>query len=1141
MDCSPTPVQPRRPWAGIISGTGSLYVNNAAAILQLTGGSTYTGGTYIQSGVLQFNHAGGPLPASSVITFGGPGTVGMLDLDGRNQTVAGLVVAAGATASSQVISNSAAGTPTVTFNNASTPSTFNGRIIQGSGVGAINLVVSAGSLTLGGADTYAGGTTIGSGATLTIGGAGTLGSGATYAGAITDSGTFVYNSTSAQTLSGVISGAGALTQNGSGTLTLSGTKTYTGPTTISAGTLALGAGGSIGASLVTVSSGATLSNATTNTCAIGGATTLNPGALASFTAAGGASDVVGKISVTGNLTLNANSITVNVTGSALAAGSYRLMDCTGALTGSANTTPTITGTPLAGGYTATVASTTGSAGHVDLLVTNNCPAIPLTPASLPGGTVGGGYSQSLTSTGGTPPYSFAVTTGSLPAGLSLSGSGSLNGTPSAIGTNTFTVTATDTNGCTGSQAYTLVVGGPVSWTWNGSVSTDWFNPNNWTPVGVPGPNDTVNFASGTINLTAPVTFSGQFNWSGGTLSGNPLTITSNAMVDVSGSAFLSGTLNSTNATVGIIGTVASLTLTGGTILGGTVVATNGASLIVSSGTLDGVTFNGMLDVGNTYNGAVLTVTDGLVLDGTALVGNPTNTWTGQINFVGSQSLGGNGTIVFGNGWTYNYQGWNVVGLANGGTTLTIGPGITIRGQNGLVGAGNGWVGGPQNVGVINQGTISPDSGGTINIAAQPFTNQGVVQANSGGSLSISGLQNGVGAAVTLNGGGSLSLGGGWANAGTINATNVTVNLGGSFTLADLGTLNRSGGLVSVTGTLSNTNTVLVLDALGGSCVLTGGTILGGTVVATNGASLIVSSGTLDGVTFNGMLDVGNTYNGAVLTVTDGLVLDGTALVGNPTNTWTGQINFVGSQSLGGNGTIVFGNGWTYNYQGWNVVGLANGGTTLTIGPGITIRGQNGLVGAGNGWVGGPQNVGVINQGTISPDSGGTIIVGGQSVINQGTVSALQGAINFNNGLALNGGTLNFGISGPSSFGTMSVSGAANLGGGLSAVLLGGYVPAIGATFDVMTFASTNGAFTNYSGLNVGSGRVLVPLLSSTNLTLQAELPCPTITVGPPSLPSGTDGAGYSQSLTASGGAGPYSFTNSAGSLPAGLSLSGSGA
>jgi hypothetical protein len=56
-------------------------------------------------------------------------------------------------------------------------------------------------------------------------------------------------------------------------------------------------------------------------------------------------------------------------------------------------------------------------------------------------------------------------------------------------------------------------------TWNGSLSSDWFNANNWTPVGVPASNDTINFSAGTINLSLSVTINGQFNWSGGTLGG----------------------------------------------------------------------------------------------------------------------------------------------------------------------------------------------------------------------------------------------------------------------------------------------------------------------------------------------------------------------------------------------------------------------------------------------------------------------------------------------------------------------------------------------------------------------------------------------------------------------------------------------
>src|ERR1700722_3973778 len=64
-------------------------------------------------------------------------------------------------------------------------------------------------------------------------------------------------------------------------------------------------------------------------------------------------------------------------------------------------------------------------------------------------------------------------------------------------------------------------------TWNGSVSSDWFNATNWTPPGVPGTSDIVNVTNGTVNFSAPVTINNQFNWSGGTLEGTSLTITTN--------------------------------------------------------------------------------------------------------------------------------------------------------------------------------------------------------------------------------------------------------------------------------------------------------------------------------------------------------------------------------------------------------------------------------------------------------------------------------------------------------------------------------------------------------------------------------------------------------------------------------------
>ena len=98
-----------------------------------------------------------------------------------------------------------------------------------------------------------------------------------------------------------------------------------------------------------------------------------------------------------------------------------------------------------------------------ITVTGCCPVISLSPITLPDGSVGVVYNQTITASGGTAPYTFAVTVGSLPPGLSLNGSsGVLAGTPSATGSFPFTITATDAHGCSGAMPYTLAVtGAPI--------------------------------------------------------------------------------------------------------------------------------------------------------------------------------------------------------------------------------------------------------------------------------------------------------------------------------------------------------------------------------------------------------------------------------------------------------------------------------------------------------------------------------------------------------------------------------------------------------------------------------------------------------------------------------------------------------
>ncbi|MGH9838923.1 MAG: putative Ig domain-containing protein [Blastocatellia bacterium] len=88
---------------------------------------------------------------------------------------------------------------------------------------------------------------------------------------------------------------------------------------------------------------------------------------------------------------------------------------------------------------------------------SGCAAITVNPASLPGGAQGAAYNQTITATGGTAPYSFAVTSGALPPGLTLSAGGVISGTPAASGTFNFTALATDANNCTGARDYSLSV------------------------------------------------------------------------------------------------------------------------------------------------------------------------------------------------------------------------------------------------------------------------------------------------------------------------------------------------------------------------------------------------------------------------------------------------------------------------------------------------------------------------------------------------------------------------------------------------------------------------------------------------------------------------------------------------------------
>ena len=86
-----------------------------------------------------------------------------------------------------------------------------------------------------------------------------------------------------------------------------------------------------------------------------------------------------------------------------------------------------------------------------------CPALTLSPATLPNGTVSVAFNQTVVAIGGTAPVAFTVVSGTLPAGLTLTSAGVLAGTPTTAGTFTFLIRAIDANGCLVDVSFTISI------------------------------------------------------------------------------------------------------------------------------------------------------------------------------------------------------------------------------------------------------------------------------------------------------------------------------------------------------------------------------------------------------------------------------------------------------------------------------------------------------------------------------------------------------------------------------------------------------------------------------------------------------------------------------------------------------------
>jgi hypothetical protein len=120
----------------------------------------------------------------------------------------------------------------------------------------------------------------------------------------------------------------------------------------------------------------------------------------------------------------------------------------GSLPGGLTLSPSgvVSGTPMAPGtfhFTLRVADGGGLAAARDFTVAIPNPPLAISTASLPDGAFGVAYSQALVAAGGVSPFTWSISAGALPAGLSLSNTGDLTGMPTVTGSFVFAARVTD--------------------------------------------------------------------------------------------------------------------------------------------------------------------------------------------------------------------------------------------------------------------------------------------------------------------------------------------------------------------------------------------------------------------------------------------------------------------------------------------------------------------------------------------------------------------------------------------------------------------------------------------------------------------------------------------------------------------------
>ena len=181
---------------------------------------------------------------------------------------------------------------------------------------------------------------------------------------------------------------------------------------------------------------------------------------------------------------------------------------------------------------------TDSTGHLNQLINGTLSPLGISSTSpRPNGTPGAPYTDTLVAFNGTPPYTWTISAGSLPDGLSLSNAGIISGTPTTTGTSNFTARVTDnaTTSVTMNLAITIS-NGPLN---NFLIENQSGGAIGQQIAGTPfaikitardSYNNTATDFNGTVNITSNGTISSggetTLNFSNGVLSSHSISITS---------------------------------------------------------------------------------------------------------------------------------------------------------------------------------------------------------------------------------------------------------------------------------------------------------------------------------------------------------------------------------------------------------------------------------------------------------------------------------------------------------------------------------------------------------------------------------------------------------------------------------------